>query len=557
MEKLREAIVKLCNSEPNAPLSATKNSILHHHLTNFLSNLHITPDHPPYAWMIEKALQELDEKGGSTEDSIAKFLKKEYESLPWAHMTLLKHHLQKMSENGEIVMIDGGRFLLPGDSESSNRKRKRRRKYLRRKRRGNLEIKKKKPQHKEKEEEEQVQHDDVEVVGEQKDLGEQLNEVTVNGNRTKENSELNGPHNELSTDKDDRQLGDQQNSVSGNKVFYRRVQRNRVHKEKGKEQLDATEGSLQSSVAIGSHIGCNSGSVPTEPSGTIMIEEIEHLQDSELQQPKLSITEVEETADISNLYPQEILENEQPGDNVPQLLSPEAPPGYEFMVVEGAAANKAHTSSSVGYSQKESVAKDLLKTKKHNVWQQTNMPTRALTRAQSKTTETSKSSGTDRAQRQLKRWSKNPGEPKPVSTSKEDRLLLCDSVDQHLAQMEEPLSLVSREELVNLIDPQHEVHSEQPKEQHPGRLPKYKEDVAKIDNSTNSELATNKEVLCLDDSQDGVHLKQPKDKHRGRYLKGKEDGDDPDTTLLKDLGLPKKLTKKQNNRGLGRRRNAQ
>ncbi|PHT83178.1 hypothetical protein T459_11621 [Capsicum annuum] len=611
MDKLREAILKMANSEPNVPLSQTKNVILQQHLNRFFDCLHIAPDHPPYSWMIEKALQELNEKGGSTEDSISTFIKKEHDSLPWAHMTMLKHHLQKMTEKGEIIMIDGGRFVLPGDNKTLNRKRRRKRKYLKRKRRGNSEIKQKKPLHREKEEEKQVQHDDVEVK-EQKDLAEQQNE--------------------------DAQLSGQQNYVAGNRVFHRRVQCNRVNKQKEKEQLESQS---------------------------------EHLQDPELQQSKYSLTRVEETANISNLYPPEILENEQPGDNLPQILSPEAPPGFEFLVVEDATVNKAHASSSVELDlpkedpvvhqsserpgeeesvagdllktqsserpgEEESVAEDLLKTtsserpgeeksvaedllktkkqqKKHHGWQQNIRPMRTLTRAQKKAAVTpnaafqcqqqeqpisgryrrqvqlaiessseakqpsiEKSSETDRAQRQLKRWSKTPDEPKSVSTSKVEQLLLCDSMNQHLVhmgeplstsrplhtstelqlvQIEEPLALEIREDVLNLIDPQHEVHLKQPKNQRCRRLPKYKEDGAKIDAGTISALATKEEVLCLEDHQDEVHLKQPKDRHCGRALKGKEAGADPDTILLKDLGSSKKLTKKQNDRGLGRRRN--
>ncbi|KAK4720471.1 hypothetical protein R3W88_010704 [Solanum pinnatisectum] len=124
MDKLREGIVKMSNSEPNAPLSEAQNSILQQHLDRLMSGLQTTPDHPPYAWMIEKALQELDKEGGSNEDSISEFITKNNDSLPRAHTTMLKHHLEKMCEKGEIVMIDGGRFSLPGNSENSNPKRK-------------------------------------------------------------------------------------------------------------------------------------------------------------------------------------------------------------------------------------------------------------------------------------------------------------------------------------------------------------------------------------------------------------------------------------------------
>ncbi|KAH0692951.1 hypothetical protein KY285_020048 [Solanum tuberosum] len=80
-----------------------------------MSGLQTTPDHPPYAWMIEMALQELDEGGGCNEDLISEFIMKNIDSLPRAHTTILKHHLEKMCERGEIVMIDGGRTA---DSET-------------------------------------------------------------------------------------------------------------------------------------------------------------------------------------------------------------------------------------------------------------------------------------------------------------------------------------------------------------------------------------------------------------------------------------------------------
>ncbi|TMW83130.1 hypothetical protein EJD97_002814 [Solanum chilense] len=122
MDKLREGIVKMSNSAPNAPLPETQNLILQQHLHHYLSDLQTTPDHPPYTWMIEKALEVLNEEGGSKEESISEFITKNNDSLPRAHTTMLKHHLEKMCERGEIFMTDGGRFLLPGDSENSNAK---------------------------------------------------------------------------------------------------------------------------------------------------------------------------------------------------------------------------------------------------------------------------------------------------------------------------------------------------------------------------------------------------------------------------------------------------
>ena len=59
---------------------------------------------------------------------------------------MLKHHLQKMFERGEIVMIDGGRFLLPGESKHLNSKSK-----GKSKRRGSSSNTQKKQKQKEKE----------------------------------------------------------------------------------------------------------------------------------------------------------------------------------------------------------------------------------------------------------------------------------------------------------------------------------------------------------------------------------------------------------------------
>ncbi|CAA3014792.1 3-ketoacyl- thiolase 2, peroxisomal [Olea europaea subsp. europaea] len=77
------------------------------------------------------ALQELNEKWGSSEDSISKIIEKEYKNLPWAHLTLLKHHLEKLCESGEVV-TRGRRYMLSGAIpnliSSTRHKRKKRKK---------------------------------------------------------------------------------------------------------------------------------------------------------------------------------------------------------------------------------------------------------------------------------------------------------------------------------------------------------------------------------------------------------------------------------------------
>ncbi|KAL3720517.1 hypothetical protein ACJRO7_005348 [Eucalyptus globulus] len=76
-----------------------------------------TPDHPTYALMIRRAIQELNEEGGASEELISKFIKAEYQDLPWGHASLLSHHLKKLSECGEIVSASVNRYILPfGDN---------------------------------------------------------------------------------------------------------------------------------------------------------------------------------------------------------------------------------------------------------------------------------------------------------------------------------------------------------------------------------------------------------------------------------------------------------
>ncbi|CAA3020731.1 histone H1-I-like [Olea europaea subsp. europaea] len=130
MAKFQEVIAKLAETHPNAPLTAASKSILQDRMSQLLSQSQ-TPDHPPYAAMIERALQELNEKWGSSEDSMSKFIKKEYKNLPWAHSTLLKHHLGKLRESGEVV-TRGQRYMLAGAipylNSSTRHKRKTRKK---------------------------------------------------------------------------------------------------------------------------------------------------------------------------------------------------------------------------------------------------------------------------------------------------------------------------------------------------------------------------------------------------------------------------------------------
>ncbi|XP_047306405.1 uncharacterized protein LOC124909813 [Impatiens glandulifera] len=78
------------------------------------------PDNPTYASMILKAITDLNEETGSSEEAISNFMKTEYKTLPWAHSTILRHHLRNLCETGEIVITDEMLFMLPKDPAETN-----------------------------------------------------------------------------------------------------------------------------------------------------------------------------------------------------------------------------------------------------------------------------------------------------------------------------------------------------------------------------------------------------------------------------------------------------
>lgn len=143
MKMFREAVVKMANTYPNKPLSDDQNNIIRDQFNRFFS-VQRTPEHPPYAWMIERALRELREKGGSTEESISNFIRKEYDDLPWFHSTLLNHHLLELCKCGNVFRTRGQRYSLVGADSSLISGKKCRRKQKRRKRHWDWQIKQRK-----------------------------------------------------------------------------------------------------------------------------------------------------------------------------------------------------------------------------------------------------------------------------------------------------------------------------------------------------------------------------------------------------------------------------
>ncbi|EXB90895.1 HMG-Y-related protein A [Morus notabilis] len=60
---------------------------------------------PQYPEMIMAAIESLDEEGGSNKSSIAKHIEETCGNLPAAHTTLLAHHLNRMRQSGELVLV--------------------------------------------------------------------------------------------------------------------------------------------------------------------------------------------------------------------------------------------------------------------------------------------------------------------------------------------------------------------------------------------------------------------------------------------------------------------
>ncbi|GMH26833.1 hypothetical protein Nepgr_028676 [Nepenthes gracilis] len=61
------------------------------------------PSFPSYAEMIYSALDALNEENGSNKTTISKYIESKYPFLPSSHSALLKHHLSKMKDSGELI----------------------------------------------------------------------------------------------------------------------------------------------------------------------------------------------------------------------------------------------------------------------------------------------------------------------------------------------------------------------------------------------------------------------------------------------------------------------
>ncbi|XP_016202594.1 transcription regulatory protein SNF2 isoform X2 [Arachis ipaensis] len=115
---------QLAKSNPSLSLETRHvSSLIQQRLKKMFPSFH-TPTHPPYALMIHRAISELNDNKGSTEEEISNFIVKEYEDLPWAHKKILGIQLEKLCQDEEIVCNEGGRYVLQADGDGIDGDRK-------------------------------------------------------------------------------------------------------------------------------------------------------------------------------------------------------------------------------------------------------------------------------------------------------------------------------------------------------------------------------------------------------------------------------------------------
>ncbi|KAL6539056.1 hypothetical protein OROMI_025382 [Orobanche minor] len=113
LENIKSLLIKCATASAPAKKSLTPlhKAFIEKRIQEIFPDIH-TPDHPPYAWMIENAIRQLNREGGSSEEAISKFLLEEYKDLPFAHAALLNHHLRKLSESDDLVRNHKGCYSI-------------------------------------------------------------------------------------------------------------------------------------------------------------------------------------------------------------------------------------------------------------------------------------------------------------------------------------------------------------------------------------------------------------------------------------------------------------
>ncbi|XP_071695408.1 uncharacterized protein [Rutidosis leptorrhynchoides] len=105
LENLKSLVLKLAGR-----MLPRHQSLIQQRFHDIFPDELLVPNHPPYADMILTALWELKAEGGSNEEAISDFIENEYRELPWAHSTILNHHLKDLCTKGKITMTQDKRY---------------------------------------------------------------------------------------------------------------------------------------------------------------------------------------------------------------------------------------------------------------------------------------------------------------------------------------------------------------------------------------------------------------------------------------------------------------
>lgn len=70
------------------------------------------PPLPEYPELIMAAIEALNDKNGVNKSAISKYIESSYGDLPAAHSTLLTHHLNKMKQGGQLIVLKNN-YLKP------------------------------------------------------------------------------------------------------------------------------------------------------------------------------------------------------------------------------------------------------------------------------------------------------------------------------------------------------------------------------------------------------------------------------------------------------------
>ncbi|PWA51014.1 histone H5, AT hook-like protein [Artemisia annua] len=107
---------------PQQPPSPSMTSI-----TTFAQPISTVPSptttlHPPYNEMIRAAIVGLKDRDGSSRQAISKYIEKEFghANLPVTHSVMLTHHLKRLRDEGQIIMVKHSYMLPPGSVVFSN-----------------------------------------------------------------------------------------------------------------------------------------------------------------------------------------------------------------------------------------------------------------------------------------------------------------------------------------------------------------------------------------------------------------------------------------------------